>query len=105
LKKEKTLTVWTPYGDYYKVNEKGEIKSNNLDDFSPDWKLLGIQHVKRNDFISLEFLFRGDIPPALTYKNGNPQWTIRDLDHGTVRVWGNTTVHGIRGITLTDAGK
>lgn len=32
----------------------------------------------------------------LLYKNGNPRYTVLDLDYGTRREWGSTKYHGIR---------
>ena len=85
--------------DHYKVNEAGDIIRMDQKDFKPsgDWKFLGLRHVKatsnflRFDQLTPEVIAR--IP--LKYKNGFPQWTIEDLDHGTRRTWGNTHVHGI----------
>ena len=86
--------------DAYRVNELGQIKRLDQPDFRPSdgWKMLGIQHVKRNAFIPFAELIAGRIPEPLLYKNGKPQWTVRDLDHGTTRVWGNTAHHGVSGI-------
>lgn len=58
------------------------------------WKFLGLMHVKRTTWsIKAEEVVklilekgREAFPP---YKNGNPQWTVLDLDHGTRRCWGN----------------
>lgn len=99
------LYLRTPYGAQYHIHENGDIQ--RLDLYPSDkpfvasgqWKCIGIQHVKKNDFIPLASLL-ASLPDelngsSLRYKNGKPQWTIRDLDHGTVRVWGNTAYHGI----------
>ena len=102
------LYLRTKYGDQYHIHENGDIQ--RLDLFpshkpfmaSGKWKLIGIQHVKNKFFVPLAELFKG-IPSdvngsSLFYKNGHPQWTVRDLDHGTIRVWGNTKYHGIADI-------
>jgi hypothetical protein len=93
-----TLRIATPYGRYYSVNKRGEIYYDGLKP-SGGWLLLGIEHVKRNEFIPFadiaEWMRHN---PTLLYKNGNPQYTIRDRDHGTLRTWGNTKYHGIRAI-------
>ncbi len=63
---------------------------------SGNWKLLGIRHVYKREFIPFDRLqewIRSN--PVLLYKNGNPMYTVRDLDYGTVREWGNTKYHGI----------
>ena len=96
----------TPYGDQYHIHENGDIQRLDLypshQPFtgSGQWKMLGVKHVKTRQFIPLASLFSalpGEIHgSSLTYKNGKPQWTVRDLDHGTIREWGNTEYHGIR---------
>jgi hypothetical protein len=101
--------IITLYGQHlrsndYLINNKGCIcKREHIGtpyDFSGSWKLLGIEHVKRNHFISFEVLKTWTVEQFETfewrYKNGNPQWTVRDLDHGTTRTWGNTKYHGIK---------
>ena len=101
--------IVTPYGQYnssqdYIVRKNGDIcKRENIKTaytFSGKWKLLGIEHVKRNHFISFEAIKSWTKEQFETfewcYKNGNPQWTVRDLDHGTTRTWGNTKYHGIK---------
>jgi hypothetical protein len=107
------LYLRTPHGDQYHIHENGDIQ--RLDQHPSDqpwlnasgqWKLLGVQHVKRNEFIPLASLLTA-LPDelngsSLRYKNGKPQWTVRDLDHGTTRVWGNTTYHGIAELRRID---
>lgn len=98
------LYLRTPYGNEYHIHANGDIQ--RLDQYPADkpfkdkssskWKLLGIEHVKHNEFIPLKDLLSGAIPKALLYKNGNPQFTVRDLDCGSRRVWGNTKYHGIK---------
>ena len=99
------LYLRTPYGEQYHIYENGDIQRLDLypsnKPFTPSgqWKLLGVQHVKRNKFIPLARLIT-QLPDDLNgssirYNNGKPQWTVRDLDHGTIRVWGNTQYHGI----------
>lgn len=102
------LKIITPHGRYltgqdYLVNNKGQLcKACNVGTaygFSDGWKFLGIQHVKRRDFIPFWALKKWSAEDFETfqwcYKNGNPQWTVRDLDHGTTREWGNNKYHGI----------
>jgi hypothetical protein len=98
------LYICTKYGNQYHVNDKAEITRLDQVGFQPSeqWHLLGIRHVKMTNLI-IPF---GDIPrwlsenPPLLYKNGNPQWTIIDMDHGTPRIWGNTKWHGIADIAV-----
>lgn len=95
------LNILTPYGEHYKITEDGNIIRMDMQGFKPSgrWKFLGLQHVKRNSFIPF-----GDIDEHLLedfdpcWKNGRPQWTVRDLDCGTVREWGNTKYHGVKRI-------
>ena len=96
------LNIKTPYGDCYKVNEKGEIIRLDQKDFKPSgqWIFRGLRHVKRTS----EFIPFSSITPqllqeiTLLYKNGKPQYTVEDLDHGTRRTWGNTAYHGVKSI-------
>lgn len=70
-------------GELYQVNEKGQIKSNGLTYFSPNWLFLGgtKHHWKTRSFdVTLEQAF--DNPDSL---NGCLGW---DKDHGTTRRWG-----------------
>ncbi len=95
------MIISTPHGDQYLIHEDGQIERSdgrNLP-LSGQWKLLGIEHVKRREFIPFADLLAGKRPDAILYKNGNPQWTVRDNDHGAVRTWGNTKYHGIRTIS------
>jgi len=99
------LNIDTPYGDHYKVDSNGNIIRMDMPDFKPsgEWRMLGITHVKRNYTIPLNCitpqLLKGLI---LLWKNGKPQWTILDYDHGTKRVWGNTKYHGIKRLYFTE---
>ena len=94
------LHLLTPYGDHYKI-DNGNIIRTDIEGFklSGNWKLLGLSHVKRNEFIPTNKItpeFLKDFNPK--WKNGNPQWTVIDLDHGTTRKWGNTKYHGIQSL-------
>lgn len=93
------LNIVTPYGDRYKVNEKGEIFYSKINP-SGQWIFRGLRHVKRTSefipFSSITSQLLQEI--TLLYKNGKPQYTVEDLDHGTRRVWGNTAYHGVKSI-------
>jgi len=88
------LYIRTQQGHQYHVNEKGEIIRLDMPGFKPSggWLFLGLQHVKKNWFIPLSQLTPAmlqSLRPQLLYKNGKPQWTARDRDHGTMREWGD----------------
>ena len=90
------LVITTKYGNQYFIDQKGQITYPGYNTPSGKWLLLGLDHVKKNYFIPFTDLWNKNFPEPLLYKNGNPQWTIRDLDHGSIRVWGNTKYHGIK---------
>lgn len=97
--KKIVFEIRTPYGDTFQVNEDAEIISKNAPEPSGKWKIKGIAHVRRSEFIPFSEITKEKIQSIdLLYKNGNPQWTVRDLDHGTIRTWGNTIWHGIKSI-------
>jgi len=50
------MIVTTPYGDRYRVNKKGEITQASNKDFSGQWKMQGLQHTKRSEFIPFKDL-------------------------------------------------
>jgi hypothetical protein len=94
------FSIQTKHGEIYRIHENGRIERTDMKLTPSDsWRLLGIKHVTRNEYIQFE-----QITPALvqnlnlTYKNGNPQYTVVDYDHGTRRMWGNTPHHGITNI-------
>lgn len=99
----KSLHITTPYGRHYVVDsERNFIKSEN-GTFSPDgtWKMLGVERI--GPFNTLRFIpfnvFWGMVEEGRVewkFKNGKPRYTVRDLDHGTMRVWGNWNCHGVR---------
>ena len=101
------MRIRTPYGDNFVVDlETGNMthdKYGQTPHFSGGWKFRGLCHVKRNQMIRLETIKAN---PAILdtlnirYKNGHPQYTVADLDYGTSRVWGNTTVHGVASISI-----
>ena len=99
-----TLILYTPYGNSYKINaENGFMTQSGNDSFSGQWIFMGLRHVKRNEFIPLKALTPEKLASLnLRYKNGNPQYTVQDLDYGTQRIWGNTSVHGVGRLYYTD---
>jgi len=61
---------------------------------SENWIFKGLSHVKMNYFIPLKMITEDYLESMerdgfLFYKNGNCQFTVRDLDHGGMREWGN----------------
>ena len=99
------LHLTTPYGKQYRIHEEGKIERLDMP-FTPtmNWRLLGIVLVTQawpGYMIPL-----ADITPdwlkatELLYRNGNPRYTVVDLDHGTTRIWGNTKVHGIKTLQI-----
>lgn len=94
----KTLVIETPYGRTYRVNAQGQLIRTDME-FTPSdsWRFLGIKHVKRNEYHVFAELTQSKIDSLdMTYKNGNPQYTVCDMDHGTKREWGNAQYHGIK---------
>lgn len=86
----------------YSVNDSGHIGRPKIN-LSPsgNWKLLGIE--RRNNFgrvveyIPFEHIpahcGKGTPMSFFRHKNGKGKWRVRDLDHGTVRVWGQTLTY------------
>lgn len=97
----------TRYGDCYRIHPGGLIQRMDMPDFSPSdtWIMRGLVPVNMNRItVSVEQItpqWLAEHP--LTYKNGNPRYTVADLDHGTRRVWGNTKWHGVAAIWFPDA--
>lgn len=78
-------------GQRYKVDSQGCIYAPNKLNPSGEWKALAL--VRRNNFgsiiaITLFAHWSWALPTDWLYKNGKPKFTLRDLDHGTVREWG-----------------
>lgn len=102
--KKQYLHIETPYGDHYLVDLKtGDITNQRSVTgtevhFSRGWQFLAFRHVRRNALITLDSIRkdRGLVErTAWRFKNGHPQYTVRDRDYGTTREWGNTHVHGV----------
>lgn len=96
----KHLIITTPYGDKFRVNEQGLITQYKNKEFSGGWKMHGIASVT-NMRVAFGLTFPNINEERikelnLLYKNGNPRFTVEDIDHGNSRVWGNTKYHGIK---------
>ena len=97
------LTITTTFGDRFKVNPKGQIIRPDIkSEPSDNWIMLGIDHVKRNQFIPLAELTPENIKDFKPWKNGKSQWTVRDLDHGTIRILRSNKFYGIKGMYFTE---
>jgi hypothetical protein len=95
------LYIRTQSGAQYHVNEKAEIIRLDMPGFQPSgqWLMRGLRHVKKTSLripfneITRERLKEMDPTLYATgqflYKNGKPQWTVDDYDHGTLRTWGD----------------
>lgn len=89
------MRIRTKQGHYYDVTKEGHIIRLDQKDFQPSgqWRLVGIDPYNRNQF--REFVPFKDIAkwlatkPDFKFKNGNPRYTVRDYDHGTIRNWGD----------------
>lgn len=94
--KDMHLIIVTPDLKAYMVNNKGMITQRSKNpDFSGGWKLQAIVDTKYGktvlDFndITVESINKLK-DEGFLFKNKSPKYTVRDLDHGTTRVWGNT---------------
>ncbi len=101
--------ITTPYNSWYRINEKGNVyeASNGLKKDPQkgnghQWDIIGATSTHpfaRLQVIPIKTL--ADMSSReLLYKNGNPRYTIVDIDHGTTRVHGNSKVHGIKRIDI-----
>jgi hypothetical protein len=84
--------VRAKYGDQYHIDGDGKIIRLDIPGFEPSgqWLMVGLRHVHKREFIPLAKLESWlKSKPALLYKNGNPQYRVRDFDHGSMREWGN----------------
>ena len=107
--KTPNLRIRLSNGSVYIIHKMGEIQRTDMAHTlgeiqrtdmahtpSGNWNFLGITHVKRNETLSLNKLqFLAETSQLtdwtkkhLLYKNGKPQWTGLDVDHGTRRTWG-----------------
>lgn len=93
------LYIRTVMGHQYHIHESGDIQrldmypSNTPFIPSGQWKMIGIRHIKKSILVELRTLLT-NIPEILNgssirYKNGKSQYTLIDLDHGSIRMWGD----------------
>lgn len=77
----------------YRVNDAGEISRQCLNwKFSGQWKAVAL--VRLCNFGVLEVIpfskWASDLDSIQwLFKNGKPRYTLRDMDHGTMREWSN----------------
>ena len=102
---KKFIILYTESSKSYLVNEKMEITQYNsncaLDQhkFSGQWIFKGlVTRLHGNNLINAKQLFEKTVIDDInfTFKNGNPRFTVLDIDHGTTRSWGD----GIRSISI-----
>ena len=96
--------IITPYRNCYQLGSSGEVirYSNGIDKTNAKrselmtWVVLGIAELKPFGRIGKTIPLHEAVEiKDFTFKNGNPKYTIVDLDHGTTRIIGNTTAHGV----------
>ncbi len=95
----------TPYGATYYIHEQGRIERGDMPDMRPsdDWRLIGLArtgpgYAFGSRVCSFEQLADRLDSLQFRYKNGRPRYTVIDFDHGSARVWGNTSYHGVASI-------
>lgn len=100
-----TTRAWylrTKYGDAYYIHTDGAIERCDKQNHpSTSWMFKALMSVRGTTVATMDTLmdWYRDNEHAdkdfMFYKNGKPKFTVKDCDHGTVRVWGNTDYHGI----------
>jgi hypothetical protein len=97
-----TYNILTPYGNRYETDESGRVLAHSngyRSSGSDSWMILGVRRIGPfNHLGPLIPLSQAVNLKDLHFKNGNPRYTIQDLDHGAVRVVGNWNYHGVRAI-------
>lgn len=87
------LRIRTKQGSYYDVTADGNIIRLDIPGFkaSGQWRLTGIEStLGRREYIPFDEIENWlKTKPTFLFKNGEPRYTIRDFDHGSIRVWGN----------------
>jgi len=79
---EKRILNFKFRGEWYKVNEKGEINANGIGHFSNTWLFLGGTKHHWSNHITITLKMAFEKPELL---NGCLGF---DRDHGTLRQWG-----------------
>ena len=95
------LHITTPYGAHYIVNDQGMITQKGRS-FSPNWRMIGLAYTGPGFRYGKMFMRFEDLTPEVIDElemryptSGNPKYTVVDLDHGSRRIWGNTSHHGV----------
>lgn len=98
----KKYQIYTPHGTVYEIDEDGcflRYGEHAWNHPHKTWKCTGCAELLpfgNLRYYSLkEFISMIEDGKKFTFKNGNPKYTLTDLDHGTNRVHGNTKYHGI----------
>ena len=100
-----TTRAWyirTKYGNAYFIHTDGAIERCDKQNYpSTSWMFKALMSVRGTTVATMETLAdwyrlneHAD-KDFMFYKNGKPKFTVKDCDHGTIRVWGNTDYHGI----------
>ena len=89
------LIITTFHGHRYKIHPNSFIERTDMKFVPSDsWRLLGITHVNHSrrviSFSNIEKWLTTQ--PALRFKNGDPVWAVLDLDHNTIRQWGDRII-------------
>ena len=86
----------TAGNETYRINKEGFISRKCVDyKYSGQWKALALVRHHNNGSIKEAINFKDwlQLKPHFDdvriYGNGKPQWYLQDLDHGTLRQWGN----------------
>jgi len=98
----KKYAILTKYGTKYEIDEDGcflKYNQHNWKHPHNTWKCRGCAELRpfgRLRFHNLtNFLAMIEKGQKWTFKNGKPRFTLRDIDHGTERIHGNISTHGI----------
>ena len=100
----RVLELTTPNRERYYIHDNGDIERTDIPGFtvSGKWKAVGVASVHpfaRHYEPHLTTLYAiADGQDKAVYKNGRPRYTLVDLDHGTIRVWGNSAHYGIASV-------
>lgn len=100
----KVYKIITNYGIVYKFTESGDVVQYDKNYFAipnESWRISGC--AERMPFGRLRYYSLAQFIEMIknknnirwTFKSGKPRYTLRDIDHGTHRVHGNSDVHGI----------
>lgn len=107
--KNRIIQLRTHAGHYYRIHENGNIQRLDIKDFKPSdsWQALGLftprgkkvfslpeifEKAEANGFVEYEEYARNNGEVILRHKNRKPKLFLVDVDHGTIRQWGDGVV-------------